>query len=129
MTPRFRVWDGEEMHEPPHQYRLDGNGTLCTYASDSSKLVGACALFSTGVDDAKNTKIWEGDLIEDHEHLDVDIWVVTRSKFGFRLLQHNKKPSNLDAKSKPVVYLGHVSPYTKVIGNRYENSELLQAPA
>jgi len=86
-------------------------------------------LFSTGHDDAKNTEIWEGDLLEDHEHSDVDIWVIMSSQYGLRLVEHDKDLTDLDTKTKRSVYLAHVSPNTKVIGNRYENPELLQNPA
>jgi len=69
-TPRkFRVWDGEEMHEPPHEYIWDprDGARRVIDASDGrvtcSQPIDGEVLWATGLTDAEDTEIWEGDLV------------------------------------------------------------------
>lgn len=66
MTPRFRVWDGETMHEPPHDYTIDGQGRLQQIPASregTSWHQDHEVMLFTGLADADGTEIWEGDVV------------------------------------------------------------------
>lgn len=70
MTPKFRVWDGEEMHLPIHDFLLASNGTLHRYNDDNKVVwglewgaIGCEVMFYTGLTDAEGMEIFEGDLV------------------------------------------------------------------
>lgn len=60
MTPRFRVWDGSEMHEPPHGFFLDCDGVVWTDAPHPTEFD---PMLSTGLTDAEGQEIWQDDVI------------------------------------------------------------------
>jgi hypothetical protein len=60
---KFRVWHDEEMHEPPHKYVLKLHGQVAK-APNYWPRDGAVAMFYTGLDDAEDTPIYEGDVVE-----------------------------------------------------------------
>jgi uncharacterized phage protein (TIGR01671 family) len=125
-TPRkFRVWDGEEMHEPPHEYIYDPkegarrvidaiNGALtCSQPIDCE------VMFSTGLTDAEGTEIWEGDVL---------------LFFGQTVVLHWDEQEVCGWATTPVDGGETVTVFAyqidegnaTVIGNRYENPELLE---
>jgi len=67
MTPRFRVYDGETMHEPPHPFMLNAVGAVFRKQDVGPAApfgpVDAEVMLSTGLTDAEGTEIWEGDVI------------------------------------------------------------------
>jgi hypothetical protein len=127
---KFRVWDGEEMHEPPHDYILTGMRGVWKVNPGPSTTheVLKCddnvsALFSTGLTDAEGNEIWEGDIIQSNQSVCLVRWDERHTEFKidgqFELL--GKFSHNLGGY--------HANSNIKVIGNRYENPELLEAPA
>lgn len=72
MTHRFRVWDGEHMHLPPHNFLLDSCGDLYLKMSllfewDSGLYLHPVdheSMHYTGLDDAEGTPVYEGDILE-----------------------------------------------------------------
>lgn len=69
-THKFRVWDGEEMHEPPHDYVIASDGCVCELTWDSNayarveERTEVAVMPYTGLDDAEDTPIYEGDVVE-----------------------------------------------------------------
>lgn len=63
MTKRFRVWDGEEIHEPPHGFLLGAEGMVYRCSSQvgsSERAVVGEPMFYTGLNDSEGTPIYEG---------------------------------------------------------------------
>jgi len=120
-TPRkFRVWDGEEMHEPYHKYLLNSEGRLLDYKGDwGHEGVDAEVMFSTGLTDAEGTEIYEGDVL---------------LFFGQTVVLHWEEQEVCGWATTPVDGGETVTVFAyqidegnaTVIGNRYENPELLE---
>jgi len=68
MTTRFRVWDGEEMHEPPHQFLIGSDGSVFkrqeVEPAPPGGPVNAEVMHSTGLTDAEGREVWDGDILE-----------------------------------------------------------------
>jgi len=114
-SPRkFRVWDGEEMHEPPSKFWMLANGRV----SKEHHGFGMAAenheqyevMFATGLTDAEGNEIWEGDFIRRRGRTIEVKYSEVRVAFVFG----NELYENLRGWG------------WTVIGNRYENSEILQ---
>jgi len=124
---KFRVWDGEEMHEPPHNFHLGGEGGvwLQEYGHDESGAVDQPetieVMLSTGLTDAEDTEIWEGDIIQSNQSVCLVRWDEKHTEFKidgqFKLL--GKFSHNLGGY--------HANSNTRVIGNRYEDPSLLES--
>jgi hypothetical protein len=128
-TPRkFRVWDGEEMHEPPHEYIYDprDGARRVIDASDGrltcSQPVDGEVLWGTGLTGAEGSEIWEGDIIQSNQSVCLVRWDEKHTEFKidgqFELL--GKFSHNLGGY--------HANSNTRVIGNRYEDPTLLEEP-
>lgn len=126
---KFRVWDGEEMHYPPHDYVRNGSGVLFKvgkiWGHDRGKLRadGAEAMDHTGLDDAEGTPIYEGDVVEyptsENERIPWLVrWREERSSFG---LWRPGYGFNYHLAKK-----GIRTHDAKVLGDRYRNSDLLE---
>ena len=132
MTPRFRAWD-------KHNQNMFANDELIiwdnnVYANDSKKL--SCnylkgwsideeyLMQSTGVFDENGVEIFEGDILAvetDDGTLNVNVfWDEGHALFMFESKQYNEKEALaelLEDDSYPF----------EIIGNIYENKELLDA--
>lgn len=88
---KFRVWDGEEMHLPPHHYVKGGGGQLYRkdyllddHIRDQSiralKPVECEDMGYTGLDDAEAAPIYQADVLEWHseegEYVQPTDWIV-----------------------------------------------------
>jgi uncharacterized phage protein (TIGR01671 family) len=119
-SPRkFRVWDGEKMHEPPHEYIYDprDGARRVIGASDGrltcSQPIDGEVMFATGLTDAEGNEIWEGDVIQDkYGNAGVVKWAEGGSCWVMAIY---RAPNQTTAQQK-----------LTVIGNRHENPELLE---
>jgi hypothetical protein len=131
-VPRtFRVWDGEDMHEPPHDYVLAGDGDLLLCLPELEKFgqhhggdevtLGVAdeeheVMKSTGLTAAEGTEIYEGDVVEDkYGNRGVAKWVKGGSCWK---MCNYRAPNKTTAEEK-----------LTVIGNRFENPELVKETA
>jgi len=117
MTTSFRVWDGSQMHEPPHGFFLDGTGDVLEAEGMPADAV---ALFNTGLTDAEGTEVWEGDVLEytdDSPSHVVAVWDDDVAQFRIRL-------NNGD--TLPFHSYDHLSDHYRVVGNKHEHPELMQ---
>ena len=130
-SPRkFRVWDGEEMHEPPHEYVWDPRegARRVIDASDGritcSQSIDGEVLWGTGLTDAEGTEVYEGDILE-------TIWnggmqgevVYENGAWVLRYDQFCSDPLN-NAVGDPETK--RTGGWGTVIGNRYEDPTLLE---
>jgi len=86
MTNRFRVWDGDYMHEPPHGFVIACSGELYEHITKMRGLelrrVEHTIIPCTGLTDSEETPIYEGDIVNfwDGRHEEVywsrDRWTV-----------------------------------------------------
>lgn len=124
MTGRFRVWDGETMHEPPHDYVLFSGGDVFVMDSDcphSLRATNNDALFSTGLTEAAGDEVWEGDILE-FEHYSGTVRVSVH-------WQHHKWQVFTGTEKTPESYPAYnilhvIQNDATVIGNRYEHDLL-----
>ena len=83
----------------------------------------------TGMADSGDTPIYEGDIIADKEDDDSN-WVVVWSPIALAFmlgdLQHDPRDENYFKFENPTIHLeNNISPYDAVVGNVFENEELL----
>ena len=119
MTNGFRVWDGEKMHEPPHDHFLDCDGTVWTDAPHPTDFT---ALFSTGLTDAEGTEVFEGDYLQER---DGDLWEVCWLSGAFMV----KPISSERWESLQLLdwlFRKRRTLEVTVAGNRYEHPELME---
>jgi flagellar basal body rod protein FlgG len=132
MTARFRVWDGEHMWMPSEanddvaRFGLERDGTL--YFERDGELVetadGYEVLHYTGLNDSEGTPIYEGDILEDVRHGTVDGTVKIRM-----VAEWNNEVSAYTLNgTDSVTPLGMELGDWLVIGNRFEDAELLKEP-
>ena len=117
MIPRFRVWDGEEMHEPPHDWMLTYDGQL--YCPDEQKYYSTGfsrpVMLYTGLDDAEGTPIYESDIIK--TKWNGGIYGVVEYGLGEFRAEY--------VQSSDVLYDAVSNGQGLVVGNEYQNPELL----
>ena len=141
MTTRFRVWDGSEMHEPPHNFcitsegvgRLDGHdawtGSLVEHR-EWGALEGWVVLLCSGLTDAEGTEIYEGDIIDFrgpkvvvHGHFqDGD----GCDNYGWFLADPDLATGSIASNIDCPCLTPSFARRKEVIGNRYENPQLLE---
>lgn len=110
---KFRVWDGEEMHYPPHEYVLYGTGDVHSYDGRE----GLMFLFSTGLTDAEGNEVWEGDILE-HDYSNTPSVVRwSNSHVGFTMDGVYPEVDQIAIETG------------RKIGNVYENPDLLEQTA
>jgi len=133
-SPRkFRVWDGEEMHEPPHDFQLNGDGSL--EVPMTVELVGSlqeyAVMHSTGLTDAEGTEVYEGDIVE-HWSRDYSVRADDPPEGHSRIgsVKYIDAHWWVDFTDPGKMFLSDISykdSTTQVIGNRYEDPNLLEA--
>jgi len=144
-SPRkFRVWDGEEMHEPPDagsQSMPPKHFTICAGGvprkvtqrpkgqTTTNKIKGV-VLFSTGLTDAEGAEIYEGDIVEhwSHDHsVRVEDPPEGHSRIGLiRYVDAHWWVDFTDPGKMFLPDISHKDSTTQVIGNRYEDPSLLE---
>ena len=132
MIPKFRAWDkeGNRMILPKYLYSIDllkeqvTERTKCnyTFSLHSIPLDKVELMQSTGLLDAFGTEIFEGDIVTKNqgETFGVIRYGICRSSLCF-YVEQNYKGSEL---TFPINT--NFSRYYKVVGNIYENPELLE---
>jgi len=127
MTTRFRVWDGEEMHYftfndlQPYQgeitaLMLDNDTPLCTEADGMNDDLSDVMQY-TGLTDAEGTAIYQGDILRRPSKWD--------PRSDKRVLVYFEPPSFVDEYGYEIQETRHIDGEIIVLGNRYENPELL----
>lgn len=130
-TPhKFRVYDGDQMHEPPHDFAL-----VCYERQDVR--VSGCReilwgkgrfsdevydpMFSTGLADAEGTEIYEGDILTcDSIRWDGPFLVEWSNEYGWW---------DMACDQSTPYFLGEHNDSATVVGNRFEDADLLEARA
>lgn len=138
MMPRFRVWSKQERRLIPSEdilaidyeneeidaqkiYFEDGlpvERDIYTYGFENIKL-----MQSTGLTDKNGKEIFEGDILSietDEENVKVSVfWDDKHALFMFKSKKYNEKEALAE------LFEDNSYPF-KIIGNRYENPELLE---
>jgi len=138
MNGRFRVWDGEEMHEPPHEYIYDPRegARRVIDASDGritcSQSIDGEVLWGTGLTDAEGAEVYKGDIVEHWSH-DHSVRAGGPPKGHSRIgaVKYIDAHWWIDFTDPGKMFLSDIShkdSTTQIIGNRYEDPILLEEP-
>ena len=134
MIPKFRVWDkeGNRMILPKYLYSIDllkervTERTKCnyTFSLHSIPFDKVELMQSTGLEDKNNKEIFEGDIVRMRNPRD-------RRQIGmFQVVRVANSPmlGLLDKKLTTEIFnlYEHMRNYYEIIGNIYENPELLE---
>ena len=132
----FRAWDGERMHA----LCLDGLYESAEHglADNLPPLDLVTLMQSTGLTDANGVEIFEGDIVRGERQPPRGQSMVSRQYHGeiryfdyfcqYRVQQRTyQTPSDPDKWTTPafVTFYGNIAKAVVVIGNKYENPELL----
>lgn len=120
---KFRVWDGEQMHEPPHSgFVLTSGGDIVfePFESDLRELEDHVALFNTGLTDAEGNEVWEGDIVDWPDGRGDVYWHDDKACYLHGFVE--KIDGGLGGVHRPPKAMFD---RVRVIGNRYEDPELL----
>jgi len=134
-SPRkFRVWDGDEMHEPPHRFWMRGDGRVTNerhgfgMAAEGHELYEV--MFATGLTDAEGGEVYEVDIVEhwSHDHsVCADDPPKGHSRIGaVKYIDAHWWVDFTDAGKMFLSDISHKDSTTHIVGNRYEDPELLQ---
>ena len=128
MTPKFRAWDihGQKMFANDELIIWNGN----VYANDSKKLTcnnlkgwsidDEYLMQSTGIRDKNGKEIFEGDIVDYKGRKAIVNWHGSYASFIYRFVDELHKRN---AEWNPL-YLAYYR--FEVIGNKFENPELLE---
>ena len=129
MTPRFRAWDKHNQNMFANDELIIWNGNV--YANDSKKL--SCnnlkgwsiddeyLMQSTGLKDKNGKEIFEGDIVDYKGRKAVVKWHGSYASFIYRFVDElNERVSEWHP-----LFLAYY--HFEIIGNIYENKELLDA--
>lgn len=116
-TPRkFRVWDGSEMHLPPHEFHLRGDGHVARikeFGVEYEVSPNWEPMHYTGLTDAEGTEVYEGDVLSYKS----DVGEVRFEDGAFWWFCAGLRPKELSV----VCEFGGA-----VIGSRYEDPQLVE---
>jgi len=117
---KYRAWDKNSQHmlhwdDIYGVVRMDSGVGIHEAVGDQSYLLNCILMQYTGLKDKNGKEIYEGDVFETHEGLFQVIWLNDFASFGMEYL-----------KRKHLITLLPESEDMKVIGNIYENHELLE---
>lgn len=126
MTPKFRAWDSVEKKFVEHFFITD-NGLICNMEKptsdrnfpipiEKSELI---LMQSTGLKDKNGKEIFEGDILKSNKYITSVFYERGAYCVKFRRTPNTTVTMNV---------ISFIEKYkTKVIGNIYENKELLDA--
>ncbi|KYD05341.1 YopX family protein [Bacillus atrophaeus] len=133
MNTAYRVWDGQQMHYWDDEgLSLEIKGTEWILWRDGCRVIvaasyeeGTALMWDTGLKDKHDGEIYHKDITEESfvnpllkENV-IDRYVIERRK-GIDRMNHVSKKSQLDR------FLWYRLDEIKVVGNVYENPELLE---
>lgn len=125
MTPKFRVWDSVEKKFVEHFFITD-NGLICNMekpTSDSKLLIPIekselILMQSTGLKDKNGKEVFEGDVVK----MSKDVY---SEPTYYEVVRHHGGGYRLESKQHGCeLWIRHTD--CEVIGNIYENKELLE---
>jgi len=119
MTPRFRVYHDDTMHEPPHPFMLDDGGAVFRQQDVGPAApvgpVDADVMLSTSRTDADGAEIWEGDVVKVWGYTSVVEWNQQVSGYVMRLIDQE------DTQITKMTRAGIADGNATVIGNVHEH--------
>lgn len=123
---KFRVWDKRRnkfIESPEPTPMLQANGLLA-YFKDAEYMNNYVIQFCTGLKDKNGKLIYEGDILQDIARHDKPLYIVkwNKSQAQFYIEMINPKKYELYAEW----HMGRHDLDYEVIGNIYENKELLE---
>ena len=127
MIPKFRAWDSVEKKFVEHFF-ITGNGLICNMEKpilgyrlpipfEKSELI---LMQSTGLVDKNGKEIFDGDILDYKGRKALVRWHGSYASFIYRFVD---EPHKRNAEWKPL-YLAYMK--CEIIGNIYENTELLE---
>jgi uncharacterized phage protein (TIGR01671 family) len=132
---KFRFWNKiAHRFQPPSKYAVDGEGKLVAYDyemrayDDPVDFSNTCIVAQqyTGLKDKNGVDIYEGDVIEVENHISIEKVIFMNGLFGIHLNYKNSVDARRKDSDQADLYPLVEFDYIKVIGNIFENPELIK---